>query len=407
MNYYYFGGLMLRSGNPDIYNKAAYEKFYEAFPQVKDKHHMLNYPPFIYSVFAVLAPIQRTTMGCIWYILNILFMFGSMIFIYLALYRILPSDKLRELRFILYGLAFVFFSPVLETLLQGQVNALLMFLLSGTYYFYTKRNLKAAGIMLGIAVSLKIFPAFIFLLFMVRKEWKAVGWGIASIILIHIIIMLAFGAPPVTGYFANTSGSYMVFYTAMIQDNQSPVASVARLITDNPLNKPWFNAPWLVLPVRIAISILVPLILVLFTLKYGKNDNNEPVLQQPPESGFLGHIRIPCEYYLFPLFVMGIFVIAPLVWAHHLVLMLMAVPIFMEIYTARGIANLKEHVSLLLLITLLWVIGTFDGAVSPLSRPIANPMRFAYMWSLLPQLCIVSVWIMMLINSSLIAKNEK
>lgn len=396
MQYYYYGGLMIRSGNPQIYQKAEFEKFYTDFPGIASRHAMLNYPPLVYCIFSFFAnpssPISAV--GNAWFVLNILFLTASVVLIYLTLY---PSGQLlgpRITRMVLFALTAIIFAPVMESLLQGQVNILILLLLSGAFYAGGREKSEVAGMLVGIAASLKIFPAFLFLYFILRRDWKALLSGILTIALVHVCIVLFFGMPLITGYLQNTSGSYMVFMREFIRDNQSPMASIARLFQLNNLNRPLINAHVLTWPLRILWGLLVVGALTLLTLKSGRGDASS---NDKPEAGDENPDGRKFFHILFPLFVAALFVINPLVWSHHLPVLILPLVVMIELLLSGESLELPLFIAGIVSSGCYLALQVFDGCVTPLSRPRLNAFRYFFSGSLFPQLLLVAGFIAMFI----------
>lgn len=75
----------------------------------------------------------------------------------------------NKVSFYLFYLAFF---PTLMNIMMGQLGTLILFFIMLGYYFYTKKNDYFAGILWGIIISMKIFPAFLFLYILTQKRYK-------------------------------------------------------------------------------------------------------------------------------------------------------------------------------------------------------------------------------------------
>lgn len=393
MDYYFAGGLMLKHNVPDIYSKNNYEKLFANIPRLQDKQKMINYPPFIYCLFSPFTNIPRTKVGGFWYFLCLFSVIASVVLIFYSLFHDDRSDRYRLLRLACYIIFALLFTPTLRSLLLGQVNPILLLLLSGAFFSYMRGKQSIAGILVGIAASVKIFPAFILLFFAIRKDWKAVGASIATMLVIHVLIVLCFGMPLLTGYFQSTSTSYFHFYTDFYRPNQSPVSALGRIFQPNPYNLPWINAPHLVWPLRILSIVAVLAILIYITIRANRPHATEET-----------H-RMECtkEYVslLFPIYIYTVFIINPLVWPHHLILLLPAIIIYIESFLALRNMDFGMFILSLLLVVVFWVIGTFDGAASSACRPVAGYIRYTFMGTLIPHFFILSGWVLLLVTSAL------
>jgi len=371
---YYYGGLMLKFHNPGIYNKAIFEHFFDQYPNVKSRHKMLNYPPLIYCLFSFFAIPDLVLVSKIWFTCNIVFWLGSLLFIYFS-YDRPDRDKWQTIaRFALYFTFGIFFAPAVDNILQGQVNMFLLFLCTGSFYFYKKKNPIASAVFLAFAISLKIIPAILLMFYFLKREYKTVLYTFAGIVLIHVIILLLWGAPLLTGYLQNQAFSYFGMGELTGWLNKSIAATLYRLFSiSNPENniQPIFMATWLVLPLRIIITLAVMTCLAFFTIR----NYNEDLL--------------------FPLYLVSIFLVTPMVWVHHHVLILMALPLFTEYILGGKFGKGFGFLASILFIIFFWILGKFNGWVSFPMNPIPYWTRVWFHNSELSTFVMAALWLSM------------
>lgn len=395
MTLYYFGGIMINSGVPDIYNKEKFEKFFTAIPDIKEKHSMLNYPPLIYVLFSLVGKVPLPIVGNIWFILNILFLISTVVLIFYANPAGGLSDKHKILRYVLYGIYVLLFAPTLCCLLQGQINIFLLLLAAGAYLALKKGKSDLAGFLIGIAAAIKILPGIIFIYFLIRKDWKALSTGIITILIIYLGIALIVSPDIVSGYALNTSGplqSVPSIYEWISSTNQSIPVTITRIFSENSLNSPWINAPFLVKPLRI-LSALAFLATLLFTLI-----KLTPRAKDKKEKNYIETDGKSIDF-LFPLCLCAQFVLSPLVWFHHQILFLLGIPIIMEYIIAIKNIDRKTFFLSIFFILIFWTTGTFNGTASSMTRPVAGYIRFIYTESLIPNFLVIAGWIMMMLMS--------
>jgi hypothetical protein len=65
---------------------------------------------------------------------------------------------------------------------QGQLNLLLLLLLTGVWAAERGGRDAAAGALLGLATAVKLFPGLLFLYFVLGRRWKVVGSGVTSLL---------------------------------------------------------------------------------------------------------------------------------------------------------------------------------------------------------------------------------
>jgi hypothetical protein len=68
--------------------------------------------------------------------------------------------------------------PLLQQLIHGQLNLVLLLLLTGAWAADRRGRPGWAGALVGIAAAIKLFPAFLFLYFAMRRQWAAVLAGV-------------------------------------------------------------------------------------------------------------------------------------------------------------------------------------------------------------------------------------
>lgn len=84
-------------------------------------------------------------------------------------------------------------NPLRQQLQEGQLNLLLLVLLIGAWVAARSGRLWWAGGLVGAATAIKLFPGFVLLHFLVRREWKALAAGVASFAIITALTMLIVG----------------------------------------------------------------------------------------------------------------------------------------------------------------------------------------------------------------------
>jgi alpha-1,2-mannosyltransferase len=74
--------------------------------------------------------------------------------------------------------------PLLQQLIHGQLNLVLLLLLTGAWLADRRGRAGWAGALVGVAVAIKLFPAFLFLYFALRRQWAAMLAGVVTLILL-------------------------------------------------------------------------------------------------------------------------------------------------------------------------------------------------------------------------------
>jgi hypothetical protein len=90
--------------------------------------------------------------------------------------------------------------PFRHQVSQGQFNFFLLLLLTGTWAADRSGRPWLAGVLLGMATVLKLFPAFLVLYFVLRRQWRAVVAAGATIIGLTLLSMAVLGVDAYRDY---------------------------------------------------------------------------------------------------------------------------------------------------------------------------------------------------------------
>lgn len=87
----------------------------------------------------------------------------------------------------------LFCDPLQEQTFQGQLNLLLLFLLTGTWAAARRGHSWGAGLCLGIATATKLFPGYLLLYFLLRRQWTAVTSTLLTVIALTAVTAAIMG----------------------------------------------------------------------------------------------------------------------------------------------------------------------------------------------------------------------
>ncbi|WP_341264515.1 glycosyltransferase 87 family protein [Gordonia hydrophobica] len=163
LHVYRTGARVLLDGHP----------LYGAMPAVDGTHLPFTYPPLAAMAFTPFAMMPVTVADIAMFAATLAALALSL---WLILGRIAPRTDatLRLAIVIALTSVFSFLEPVRENLSFGQVNVLLMALVVVDVLCRHRRWPR--GLLIGIAVSIKLTPAGFLLYFVLRRDWRAVGW---------------------------------------------------------------------------------------------------------------------------------------------------------------------------------------------------------------------------------------
>ncbi|NMO00166.1 DUF2029 domain-containing protein [Gordonia sp. TBRC 11910] len=136
-----------------------------------------TYPPLAAVVFAPLTVLSLPVAEAVVFLASI----AALTFtLWLILRRIAPGmDRYRALAIVLgaAGLS-VFLEPVRENLSFGQVNIVLMAMV--TFDTLTRSRRWPRGVLIGVAMAVKLTPAGFLLYFLVKRDWRALATAVTA-----------------------------------------------------------------------------------------------------------------------------------------------------------------------------------------------------------------------------------
>lgn len=94
-------------------------------------------------------------------------------------------------------------NPVRAQFDQGQLNAVLLALLTAAWYWERRGLAWAAGFAVGAAAAIKVFPAYLLLYFVCRRSWRGVLGVLGGSTLLAGIGWLVFGTQAYVTYFTH------------------------------------------------------------------------------------------------------------------------------------------------------------------------------------------------------------
>jgi len=174
---YYFGGKFMREGRftSQLYFPYTFNQMIVATGQPPLFAGFAPNTPFLAMLF---MPLSWLPIG----VAKIVFNLGSAILFSVSTYRLAAFHKVRSVYLLLIPV--LFFVPLRNEILFGQVYLLLFSLLAESWLAYQKgRNLSAA-ILLSLAILLKVLPVLLLAFFLFKKEYRIVGYSIVSCLLL-------------------------------------------------------------------------------------------------------------------------------------------------------------------------------------------------------------------------------
>lgn len=180
-NYYYASEFLLQGRwgtwiyEPASFNLAIYNE--------GQRHFFLNYtpvPPLSAIIYLPFAALDAITAKMLWNVLNVVLLLFS-------LHRLQSSFRINN--WVLVFIPVLFFTPIRNSIYEGQSYFLLFFLLSEGLVCYLEQKKWIAVLLWGLSIHLKISPAFVLLFLLFEKDWKSTG-KLAGVILGLLLLSL-------------------------------------------------------------------------------------------------------------------------------------------------------------------------------------------------------------------------
>ena len=139
------------------------------------------YPPASLLIFYPLTLLSYSLAKAIWALLSLAVLIGGVV---LAMRAARIEIKIEHLGIIF--LAISFFYPLRFTLVKGQINTLLFFLLAAALYFFQRKKDTLSALCLALGTIIKISPAALLLYFLWKRKYKIFLWGVIFILLLSL-----------------------------------------------------------------------------------------------------------------------------------------------------------------------------------------------------------------------------
>jgi len=240
--------------------------------QKKDGHYMFKYLPSSALFYIPLSFLPLNVAKAIWYILVVFSIFSL---VYIS-YRILPP-KTGKPYYLLVFTPLILVRYFLREIQLGQINAVVgMVLLFMVWFLISEKDKKLsrseiwAGVLWGLALSLKPHSLIFLPYFLIKKKWKALASGLGFLSLALLITSLFYGFQGYTAvlkeWIATLSRSTPGLFTS--QDNISFVALFMK----------WTGERNLALVLAGAAVILLAFLMLALVLR-GRGFDRAPVLE--------------------------------------------------------------------------------------------------------------------------------
>jgi hypothetical protein len=167
----------------------------EPLYQTEDGHYMFKYPPSSALLYLPLSFLSLNAAKAIWYFI-VAFCLCSLVYVSA---KILPSEEKRSVYLFIFP-PLILAKFFLRELQLGQINAVATLILLFMIWFLIKEKNKTsspqdvyAGLLWGLATSLKPYALIFLPYFLLKKKWKSVLSGLVFLIVALLIPAVFYG----------------------------------------------------------------------------------------------------------------------------------------------------------------------------------------------------------------------
>lgn len=262
---------------------------------------------------------------------------------------------------------FLLYFPTYANLRFGQVTSFLLLLTAGAWLASRKQKDFLAGLLLGIAVSIKAFYGLFFIYFAVRKQWRLLISFCATYIICTGLAIRVFGISAYKTYFLTLKK--ILWYSASW--NGSILGFLTRLFGgDNEGNVPIFHFPLLTHPLFLISSALLTIYLIWTT--WQSMQLNKTLSSQAK----LDHFD-----WGFSLTIVLMLLIAPLGWLYYFSLLI--IPFITILRVSDNLSSFNMNLTILSLILLLSSMpGNYQRPESVIQTPMILTWASYYFYAL-------------------------
>ncbi|MGM9452585.1 glycosyltransferase family 87 protein [Legionella bozemanae] len=260
-SFYYSAQALLHDENP-------YRNFFTAYsPSIKILPANLN-PPFAFWLFDFFARLSFSNALIVWFCFSLIL---GIIGITITFRFAFATQFLQKNYVNLYLLYFAFF-PTLMNFVTQQFGCILLFFIMLGYYFYLNHRDYIAGILWGIIIAIKLFPALL-LFYTLKQGRKKVFITMIATLLMAVLLPVLFHGPMIYKHYFK-----MMNHVFWYGDdwNASIYGFIFRLFFGG---EKLPNMSYLI-PINLLYGVLFIILFLWYWRKLGPTENN-PINHQP------------------------------------------------------------------------------------------------------------------------------
>jgi hypothetical protein len=309
-------------------------------PQREILHPNLN-PPF---QTLILAPLGLLSYNKAYILFAIISLISCLTAVIMISNEVASSEHKVTVLLILLNIILYYF-PTWTNIVYGQFSLILLLLITLAWLAAKKGRDQISGVLLGLAMSLKLFVGLFLLFFLVRRRGRLLFWFIGTFLLLSLLPLWILGVETYKHYFSILSS--ITWYAASW--NASFLAFFTRILGGSE-NVPLVNLPELAHVLTRICSLAFALWLSWLVWPRPRDSS--------PDSFDLG----------FSLTITGMFLISPLGWMYYFSLLIIP-----AVVAWRSLRSIDSRTFYQAAIILAWLLSTVPHFLIP-SAEMNSPL---------------------------------
>ena len=235
---------------------------------------------------------------------------------------------------------FLIYFPTYANLTLGQVSGWLLLLTAGAWLASRAKQEKYAGILLGLALSVKLFYGLFLIYFLIRKQWRALIYMSVTYMLCTLLALGFFGIRTYQNYLMSLKN--IMWYAGTW--NASVYGFLSRVFSGgHEGNVPVINIPGVTSILYYLIALMLVIYFVWVVLQNNRKFNESGKINQNNAINIID--------WEFSLTIVLMMLISPLSWIYYFTLLI--IPFITILRLSNPIKNFNAHFLLLIGIMLL------------------------------------------------------
>ena len=224
--------------HPEYLLAQRYEPLLEPYVQ----QHAAPHPPLVAVLVAPLGLLPFDTAAKVWLAIELTLLPIGIV----AILKSASGSRVRLHWVLLSLVALLGWSPITHELFVGQLTLVLLALLSWAGLTYVRGRLRLAGVLLGLAISIKLFPVVLAAYFVARGSWSVIRWAGATVLISTALSCGILGVDALRSFV--TLGLTGAAGWRSAEGNYSIFGAAAHIVEGSRATPPLVPAPSLVMP---------------------------------------------------------------------------------------------------------------------------------------------------------------